>query len=492
MNDLRPANGTGGEDLRVASGAGGEDLGAAGAKAAAIVAGHLAGVTDRPVWRPVPAADRAWLSDQELPETGRPLDELLEDTRTHVLPHPMGNGHPRFFGWVNSPPNPAGVLIEPLAAALNPSCAGGDHAGPHLERAVVRWLAELVGFPHRPGGGLLTSGASMATVICLAAARQRAALADGWDAREEGLSGRPPMVMYVTEEGHSCLHKAAQLLGLGARHVRTVPVDAAYRMDVSALRAMVAEDLQAGLRPFCVAGSAGTVNSGAVDPLGEIADVAAEHGLWFHVDGAYGALGILADGAAAHYAGLERADSLALDPHKWLGVPVGCGCALLRDPAAARAAFSLVPSYLVDDNAGELGWFAEYGPEQTRPFRALKSWATLSHLGRSGIVSLVNHTAGLARTLAAMVEQAADFELLAPVTTSITAFRYRPHDGDGLDALNRAIPGAVQARGNAFLTGTRLSGRETLRACFLHPDTTERDLAVLLDEIRLAAKSLHT
>lgn len=459
------------------------------AAAARIAAEHLAGLGERPVWRPVPEAERAWLSGQELPERGRPLGELLEDARTRVLPYPMGNGHPRFFGWVNSPPNPAGVLVEPLAAALNPSCAGGDHAGPHLERAVVRWLAELAGFPHPPGGGLLTSGASMATVICLATARQRAALADGWDAREEGLSGRPPMIMYVTEEGHSCLHKAAQLLGLGARQVRVVPVDGAYRMDVGALRAMVEEDLRAGLRPFCVAGSAGTVNSGAVDPLGEIADVAAEHGLWFHVDGAYGALGVLADGAAPHYAGLERADSLALDPHKWLGVPVGCGCALLRDPGAARAAFSLVPSYLIDDNADDLGWFAEYGPEQTRPFRALKTWATLSHLGRSGVERLVNHTTGLARTLAAMVEEAGDFELLAPVTTSITAFRYRPRP-DGLDALNRAIPGAVQARGNAFITGTRLGGRDALRACFLHPDTTEGDLAVLLEEIRLAAKTL--
>ncbi|SEH03328.1 Glutamate or tyrosine decarboxylase [Nonomuraea solani] len=466
-----------------------DELRLAGTKAATIMADHLANIGDGPVWRPVPDAEKAWLTAQELPETGRPLDDLLEDARAHVLPYPMGNGHPRFFGWVNSPPNPAGVLVEPLAAAFDPSCAGGDHAGPHLERTVVRWLAGLVGFPHPPGGGLLTSGASMATVICLAAARQRAALADGWDAREEGLSGRAPFVLYVTEEGHSCLHKAAQLLGLGARHVRTVPVDGAYRMDVGALRTMIEEDLAAGLRPFCVAGSAGTVNSGAVDPLDEIAGVAAAHGLWFHVDGAYGALGVLADDAAPHYAGLGRADSLALDPHKWLGVPVGCGCALLRDPGAARAAFSLVPSYLIDDNAGDLGWFAEYGPEQTRPFRALKTWATLSHLGRSGVERLVNHTTGLARTLAAMVEQADDFELLAPVTTSITAFRHIPRT-EGLDALNRAIPFAVQARGNAFLTGTRLGGRDALRACFLHPDTTENDLAVLLDEIRLAAKTL--
>lgn len=461
-----------------------DELRRAAGMAADLMAGHLEGIREEPVWRPVPEQDRAWLTGQDLPETGRGLEELLEDVRTRVLRYPMGNGHPRFFGWVNSPPSPAGVLVEPLAAALNPSCAGGEHAGPLLERTVVRWLAELVGFPHRPGGGLLTSGASMATIVCLATARRQAALRDGWDVREEGLAGHAPLTLYVSPEGHSCLRKAAELLGLGSRHVRTVPVDASYRMDPAALRRMVAEDRAAGLRPFCVAASAGTVNTGAVDPLDAIADVAAEHGLWFHVDGAYGALGVLAEDAAPAYAGLERADSLALDPHKWLGVPVGCGCALLRDPAQARAAFSLVPSYLVDENADELGWFSEYGPEQTRPFRALKTWATMAHLGRRGITDLVGRTTRLARTLAAMVEEAPDFEPLAPVTTSIVAFRYVPHE------VNGAIPAAVQRRGAVFLTGTRLGGGDALRACILSPDTTEDDLAVLLHEIRTAAKEL--
>ncbi|WP_336207016.1 pyridoxal phosphate-dependent decarboxylase family protein [Nonomuraea sp. LPB2021202275-12-8] len=467
-----------------------DELRLAAGKAADLMADHLAGIGEEPVWRPVPEADRLWLTGQDLPDAGRGLEELLQDVRSRVLRYPMGNGHPRFFGWVNSPPNPAGVLIEPLAAALNPSCAGGEHAGPLLERTVVRWLADLVGFPHRPGGGLLTSGASMATIICLATARQQAALRDGWDAREEGLAGHAPLVLYVSAEGHSCLRKAAELLGLGARGVRTVPVDGSYRMDVAVLRTMIAEDVAAGLRPFCVAASAGTVNSGAVDPLDEIADVAEQHGLWFHIDGAYGALGVLADGAAPTFAGMARADSLALDPHKWLGVPVGCGCALLRDPSQARAAFSLVPSYLIDDNADELGWFSEYGPEQTRPFRALKTWATMSHLGREGIVRLVDRTTRLARALGAMVEESADFELMAPVTTSITAFRHRPAAARDLDALNRALPAAVQRRGNVFLTGTRLGGEDALRACVLSPDTTEDDLALLLHEIRTAAKEL--
>lgn len=463
-----------------------DDLRRAARSAADLAADHLAAVPDAPVWRPVPDADRAWLAEQPLPAAGRPLEDLLGDVRAHVLPYPMGNGHPRFFGWVNSPPSPAGVLVAPLAAAMNPSCAGGDHAGVLLERTAVRWLAELVGFPHRPGAGLLTSGASMATVIALATARQWAGRRQGWDVRETGLYEQRPLAVYLSAEGHSCLRKAAELLGLGSRHLRTVPVDGAFRMDTAALRRLIAADEEAGVRPFFVAASAGTVNTGAVDPLEDVAAVAREHGLWFHIDGAYGALGVLADPG---YSGLELADSLVLDPHKWLGVPVDCGCVLVRDAAGPREAFSLVPSYLRDDGAGELGWLSEYGPEQTRPFRALRVWATIAHLGREGTVQLVRRTSGLARTLAAMVEASDDFELLAPAVTSVTAFRYRPAalDPGEVETLNERIPAAVQHRGRAFLTGTRLSGTAALRACILHPDTTEADLAILLDEIRTAA-----
>ncbi|GII52413.1 amino acid decarboxylase [Planotetraspora thailandica] len=470
-----------------------DELRRAGRAAADLAADHLAGIMDNPVWRPVRGADHDWLTRQDLPAAGRPLDDLVHDVRTRILPYPMGNGHPRFFGWVNSPPSPAGVVVSSLAAALNPSCAGGDHAGALLEHSVVRWLAELVGYPHRPGGGLLTSGASMATIIAVASARQRAARRDGWDVREDGLSGHPPMVMYVSAEAHGCLRKAAELLGLGSRHLRVVRVDDTFRLDVNALRTAIAEDLAMGLRPFCVAASAGTVNTGAIDSLDEIADIAAEHGLWFHVDGAYGAPAVLARQTAPAFAGWERADSVVLDPHKWLGVPVDCGCVLLRDPAFARDAFSLVPAYLRDDEAGDLGWFAEYGPEQTRQFRSLRAWATMAHLGREGIVRLVEHTMSLARRLAVLIEDSDDFELLAPVTTSITAFRYRPRPElgpDPLDALNRAIPAAVRRRGRAFLTGTRLAGAEAMRACFLNPATTEQDLAVLLAEIRAAAAEL--
>jgi aromatic-L-amino-acid/L-tryptophan decarboxylase len=467
-----------------------DDLRRAARLAADAAIEHLAAVPGRPVWQPVAEADRRWLAGQPLPAVGRPLADLLGEVRERVLPYPMGNGHPRFFGWVNSPPSLAGVLVAPLAAAMNPSCAGGGHAGALLERTAVRWLAELVGFPHLPGAGLLTSGASMATVIALATARRQAVE----DVRETGLYQHRPLAIYVSSEGHSCVRKAAELLGLGSQYIRTVPVDRAFRMDIGALRRLIRADQEAGVRPLAVAASAGTVNTGAVDPLGGIADVAAEHGLWFHVDGAYGALGVLAGspGVRSAYAGMGQADSLALDPHKWLGVPVDAGCVLFRHPAGPRDAFSLVPPYLSDEGADDLGWFSEYGFEQTRPFRALRVWATIANLGRDGIARLVQTTIGLARSLAAMVDAADDFELLAPAVTSIAAFRYRPADlGAGtVEALNQAIPAAVQRRGHAFITGTQLSGTAALRACILHPDTTEADLDILLREIRAAAKEI--
>ncbi|WP_051969771.1 pyridoxal phosphate-dependent decarboxylase family protein [Kitasatospora azatica] len=459
-----------------------------------LVADYLAAVPAGPVWQPMDPAARQALLNAPLPAEGRSLDELLGVIATDVLPAPMGNGHPRFFGWVNSAPAPAGVLATLAASAMNPSSAGGDHADVHLERAVVRWIAELVGFPHPPGGGLLTSGTSMATIVCLAAARGRAAARAGWDVREDGLYGLPPLVGYVTGETHSCVRKAAELLGLGSRQLRTVPADAEGRMDPVALRAAIAEDRAAGRLPFLVVASAGTVNTGVVDRFEPIADLCEAEQLWLHIDGAYGAFGVLDPEIAHRYAGLDRADSIALDPHKWLGVPVDCGCALVRDAEQLRGTFSLVPSYLRDEEAGGLGWFSEYGTEQTRPFRSLKVWATIAHRGRDGIAADIAHCTRLARRLGELVAADPELELLAPVETSITAFRARPAglDEAALNALNQALPLAVQRRGQVFVTGTVLAGREALRACLLNAATTEADLAVLLAEVRAAATELTT
>ena len=466
--------------------------------AADLAIDHLAGAADRRVFVPMTVDERLRLLEQPLPDAGREPRAILELFRDAVLDHPMGNGHPRFFGWVNSPPAPLGVVADLLAAAMNPSCAGGDHAAIYVERAAVRWLMELVGFPTDGSMGLLVSGASVASIVALAAARHRAAVTHGWDVRADGVQGAPARLrLYVSTEGHSCLRKAAELLGLGASAIRTVPVDRRFAMDVPALAATIAADRRAGDLPFCVAASAGTVGTGAIDDFDAIADLCAREGLWLHVDGAYGALGVLAEPRAARYAGMARTDSLALDPHKWLSVPVECGCVLVRDGALLRDTFSFVPPYLRTEEGkgfGGLPWFAEYGVQQTRGFRALKLWMVLQHLGRAGVTALVERHLALAERLAALIDAAPDLERLAPVDLSIVCFRYVPRglaaDAARIDALNKRLMEQVQADGAAFLTNTQIHDRFALRACILHYASIEDDVRALVDIVRRTGAAL--
>jgi glutamate/tyrosine decarboxylase-like PLP-dependent enzyme len=470
----------------------GEGFRAWGHRAVDLAADYLAGMRDRPVFQPMAEQERADLLSLALPTAPLPTEEIFDFVRTAIYPHPMGNGHPRFFGWANSPPFPIGALAELLAAAFNPSCAGGDHAAIYLERAVVRWLMELTTFPTEGSMGLLVSGGSMATLTALAAARQRAIEREGGDVRRDGVQGRTaPLILYLSAEGHSCITKATELLGLGSANIRTIPVDADYRLNLAALRTAIAADRAAGARPFCVAASAGTVSTGAIDPLDELADLCADQHLWLHIDGAIGAVGVLDPEIAPQYAGIGRADSLALDPHKWLSVPVECGCVFMRDGDLLRRTFSLVPAYIQTEEGkgfGGLPWYSEYGFQQTRGFRALKLWMILSHLGRSGLSAhIVRHNA-LARHLAALITAAPDLDLIAPPTPSIVCFRYRPvgwRDDDArLDALNKALMQAIQAGGETFVTNAILDGRFVLRACILHYATTEDDLAALVATVR--------
>jgi aromatic-L-amino-acid/L-tryptophan decarboxylase len=462
------------------------------AEAMATAVAYLQRVDSGPVWRPIDPRDRDWLVNQPLPEQSRALADLISDINAHVLPYPMGNGHRRFFGWVNSPPSAAGIAVEPLAVALNPSCAGGEHAGALLERTVLRWLAELIGYPISRGGGILTSGASMASVIALTAARNRAAERRGINIREQGLWGQPPLVLYASSEAHSCITKAVELIGIGRRSLRSISVDDAFAMDTAGLASAIREDTEAGLVPCGVVATAGTVNTGAIDDLATIAQLADDHGMWMHVDGAYGALAAADLSLRANFAGMDRADSIALDAHKWLGVPVDSGALLAQDSGALRETFSLVPDYLRDDTADDIGWWSEYGVEQTRPFRALRTWATIAHLGRSGISYLVRRTTSAAADFANLVGPTGDFELLAPVSTSVVAFRFTgaARTRSDIDRINRDIPTLVQCRGNVFLTGTVLCGRPALRACMLNPLVTEDDLRLLIDEIRTVGAHL--
>jgi aromatic-L-amino-acid decarboxylase len=355
----------------------------------------------------------------------------------------------------------------------------------------VRWLAELVGYPHTPGAGLLTSGASAATIVCLAGARGRALANAGYDVRRDGLAGAPPLISYVPSEAHSCVPRALALVGLGSEAIREVPLPEG-RLDAGSLRASIAADRQNGRLPMLVVASAGTVNTGAIDPLDAFADVAAAEDVWFHVDGAYGAFGVLDPSIEDRFRGMERADSLTLDPHKWLGVPVDAGSALVQRPDDLRDAFSLIPPYLRQGAGADVGTFAEYGLEQTRPFRALKTWATIASVGRAGIAAQVSRANELARELASLIEREPELELAAPPQMSIVAFRARPEGcpPEKLEELNHALPQAVQVRGRAFVTGTVYEGRETLRACILHPETRSEHLALLVEEVLAAARSL--
>ena len=308
--------------------------------------------------------------------------------------------------------------------------------------------------------------------------------ATAWPARHQ-------LVAYVPAEAHSCVRRALELLGLGSGALREIPLDAG-RLDAAVLQTAIAADRASGAVPALLVGSAGTVNAGVIDPLDALADVAAAERLWFHVDGAYGAFGVLDPAIAHRFRGMERADSLALDPHKWLGVPVDAGCALVRRGDDLRDAFSLIPPYLRQDAGSPVGTFAEYGPEQTRPFRALKTWATIAVRGRAGLAAQVARANTLARELATLVEREPELELAASPETSIVAFRARPAGcpPSRLEDINQALPEAVQARGRAFVTGTVLAGRETLRACILHPDTGSKHLAILVSEVVATSREL--
>jgi glutamate/tyrosine decarboxylase-like PLP-dependent enzyme len=338
----------------------------------------------------------------------------------------------------------------------------------------------------------------MANLTALAVARHWAAKADGWNIRTEGLQGaRARYTLYATKEAHSCVRKSVEVMGLGTDNLREVPVDGARRLSAEGLAKAVATDRAAGLRPFCVVASAGTVNTGAVDPLNEIADVCEAEGLWLHVDGAYGWIGGVDPAKAPLYEGLARAHSLALDPHKWLAVPIECGCTLVRDRELQRETFSYIAPYLrIDGKAPDdvPYWPAEYGIQLTRGFRALKVWATLSQLGRRGVRDLVVRHNALARRLAGAVEAAADLELTAPVTLSIVCFRYRAPGWQGseqdLDALNQRINDAINDDGRFYFTPTSLDGRYSLRACIIHYDTGPEEVDGLVAAVREAGARL--
>ena len=394
-----------------------------------LVADYYSNIRDLPVF---PETHGGQLSAQigtQLPVEGESVDHLIDDCRS-ILGGSRHNGHPRFFGYVASPSTAPGAFADLIASAVNVNVTSwrSGPAATEIERTVIAWLGEMIGYSdeNQRAQGLLTSGGSMANFTALFIAHRsktKSAVA------REGLWNSSRMTIYASSEIHMSIPKAADLLGLGRQNVRLVECDASFRMNVSHLRESIAADLKNGLQPFCVVGTSGTVNTGAVDPLADIADVAREFDLWFHVDGAYGALASLDPAKRTLFAGIERADSVSLDPHKWLYVPLDSGCLLFRDEAASRAAFSFDEADYIkvhEHNEDEAFAFWNYGPELSRRFRALKIWLTLRYYGTRRIAAAISEDNALAAYMAKRVDEANDFELLAAPELSICCFRYLP------------------------------------------------------------------
>jgi glutamate/tyrosine decarboxylase-like PLP-dependent enzyme len=489
-------------------------------RAVALVTDYFAHVADRPVFPQTTAAEIAAQLAAPLPLDGpAELADLFADCE-RIIANSRQNGHPRFFGYVASPATPVGAFADLIASALNQNVPvwRSAPAATHIERTTVRWLAQMIGYADE-AGGLLTSGGSMANLDALYIAHRtkaRGATDNGTnadassDVSQQGLwRAGAPMTVYVSDQAHHSLTKAADILGLGREQVRVVATDERFRMDVRGLRARIESDIQAGLRPFCVVANAGTVNTGSVDPLTEIATVAAEYDLWFHVDGAYGAPAALDATKRALFAGLERADSVTLDPHKWLYTPVDCGCLLLREPQLARAAWTEVAGAdyikVFEQAYDETFAFFDYGIELSRRFRALKLWLLLRYYGVPRLAAAIADDNALAAYMAERIEQATDFELLAPVELSICCFRYVPPelrrvraDADDktraqreteLNELNERIVHVVQRGGRAYISNAILRGRFALRACIVNFRTTRADIDFTLDIIRDAAQT---
>lgn len=449
---------------------------------------------------PLPAI-RAVLPDGPLPESGAAPAELLDHVARVLFQHSVFNGHPRFWGYITSSAAPIGALADLLAAAVNPN-VGSFALAPvatEIERQAVRWIAELVGFTP-DAGGLLVSGGNMANFVCFLAARAAGA---GQDVRTAGLAaaGAPRLRVYASAETHTWIHKAADMFGLGTGAIRWIPVDAGLRMDAGALHETIREDLLRGDRPLLVVANAGTVATGAVDPIPAIAEVCREHGVWLHVDGAYGALAAAAPDAPPDLAGIALADSVAVDPHKWLYAPLEAGCALVRSRQALLDAFAYRPSYyrFGDASNGEPPLnFYELGPQNSRGFRALKVWLALRQAGRQGYARMIAEDIRLAARLFDNVSRHPELEAVTS-SLSITTFRFVPHDvdpaapgaADYLNELNSDLLGVIQASGEAYLSNAVVGGRYLLRACIVNFRTTEKDVDALPEIVVRLGRRLH-
>jgi aromatic-L-amino-acid/L-tryptophan decarboxylase len=439
----------------------------------------------------------ASLFDEPLPEDPQLMTAILREVEENIFANSTLYSSPRFFGYINGSGNQAAVLGDLLASAINQICAKWHFspAASEVERQVIQWIAQFIGYPP-DGGGCLLSGGSAGNLAGLAVARRQNA---PFDADLSGLSAGPPLTVYVSREGHASLDKAMALLGMGREHLRKIPVLDDFTIDLKALERQVTADRSNGYHPICVVGNAGTINTGAVDPLDALAEFCRIHGLWFHVDAAYGGPAARTDIAATLFRGLHQADSAVVNAHKWLYVPVEASCILVRQPTALRDTFRLVADYLQTENE-RLGDgpvdFKDYGPQLSRSFRALKVWMTFKAYGARRLRAAIESNIAVMRYLADRIDQSADFVRLAPVPLSVVCFQYRTSDVSRhedhtyLGSLNTQLLEALERDGRVFLSGTKIRGRTALRACSVNHRLRPADVDFLLDVIRDVATTM--
>lgn len=454
---------------------------------------YLRDVAQNPVWSKTPDTTKQ-LTTQPLPRLGTPVEDIYADFKTHILPYNKGNVHPRFFSWVQGNGTLTGALGDMLASVMNPNVAIGDHAAMYVDAQVIEWSKEMFGFPPT-ASGILLSGGSVANITAIAVARN----AFSEQVRGQGLyafEGR--MLIYCSTETHACIQKAAEMIGIGSEQLRRIGVDAQYRMDITDLERQIAQDKAEGFLPFCIVGTAGTVNTGAIDPLDDILSICRREQLWFHIDGAFGALAKLAPEFSTALQAIEQADSLAFDFHKWLYINYEVGCTLIRDGQKHRAAFALQPSYLLSHERGLPAGpdpITNYGMELSRGFKALKIWMSLREHGIEKYARLVAQNIEQARYLGQLVTENDDVELLVPVSMNIVCLRFRPkniNDDEVLNALNKEILMQLHEHGIAAPSFTILRGKYVIRVCIVNHRTTNADLVATLQGILDIGNTLLT
>lgn len=445
---------------------------------------YLQYIGEETVWQPVPQKNKDFLT-QPLPQTGQSEAEVYNEFKDNILPYPLGNIHPRFWGWVIGTGTPLGMLSELLIAAVNAQVGGAEHIGVYVELQVLNWFKEIMSFPES-ASGILVSGASMANLVGLTVARNKKA---PFDMRKEGLQGQASRLLaYTSTEAHSCHQKSVELLGLGSDNLRFIPVNEQYQIDVQALRETIEKDIAAGHTPFCVMATAGTVKTGAFDDLNALADICEEFDLWLHVDGAFGALVAFTDNSKHFIAGIEHCDSVAFDMHKWMSLPFEAACTLIKEKDAHYNTFTLTPDYLSHGTRGASGaqvWMTDYGLQLSRSFRALKIWMALKVHGAEHYGKVIQMNIEQTRYLVDLINNTDQLEITAPAPLNIVCFRYRQSglSEDALNRLNTELLLRLQESGVAVVSNATINGKYCLRAANVNHRSTYADFDLLVKTV---------